>query len=177
MKTNPYEVCPVYENENFLLRKVSLGDVEDLLSCYSDPKTFLNYDNCTSDFHYLSVKEMWDCIMFWLLEYRQSKYVRFAIVDKSRARAVGTIEIFRHESGYGILRVDISSDYENETYLTELLTLADNFFEPFGFDEMLTKGFGDSAGRVKALSDSGYAPFAENERWPRQGYFLKHKNR
>ena len=45
---NPYERCPKYENENYLLRMVSKKDKEDLLKVYSDEKAvpFFNSDNC-----------------------------------------------------------------------------------------------------------------------------------
>lgn len=33
--TNPYERCPVYENENYLLRMVEASDASDLLLVYS----------------------------------------------------------------------------------------------------------------------------------------------
>ena len=33
---NPYEKCPVYENENYMLRMVRKEDKEDLLKVYSD---------------------------------------------------------------------------------------------------------------------------------------------
>ena len=32
---NPYEKCPVYENENYLLRLVETSDALDLLLVYS----------------------------------------------------------------------------------------------------------------------------------------------
>ena len=35
---NPYEKCPVYENENYMLRMVRKEDKEDLLKVYSDEK-------------------------------------------------------------------------------------------------------------------------------------------
>ena len=35
---NPYENCPIYENENYLLRLVELSDAPDLLLVYSDEK-------------------------------------------------------------------------------------------------------------------------------------------
>ena len=43
---NPYEKCPVYENENYLLRLVETSDAPDLLLVYSDEKAvpFFNSD-------------------------------------------------------------------------------------------------------------------------------------
>ena len=56
---NPYEKCPVYENENYMLRMVRKEDKEDLLKVYSDEKAvpFFNSDNCGGDdFHCVTVK-------------------------------------------------------------------------------------------------------------------------
>lgn len=51
-KPDPYDVCPVYESKQFILRQVSPCDAADLLLCYSNPETqaIFNSDNCTSDF-------------------------------------------------------------------------------------------------------------------------------
>ena len=51
--TNPYEKCPVFENEKYLLRYIEAGDAPDLLLVYSDEKAWpiFNSDNCTGDFH------------------------------------------------------------------------------------------------------------------------------
>ncbi len=48
---NPYEKCPVYESEKYLLRLVEASDAPDLLSVYSDEKAvpFFNSDNCHGD--------------------------------------------------------------------------------------------------------------------------------
>lgn len=53
--TNPYEKCPVFESENYLLRLIEPADVKDLLLVYSDEKAvpLFNGDNCNGDdFHY-----------------------------------------------------------------------------------------------------------------------------
>lgn len=35
---NPYEKCPVFENESYLLRLVTAEDAADLLKVYSDER-------------------------------------------------------------------------------------------------------------------------------------------
>ena len=76
---NPYETCPVYENENYLLRLVEPSDAADLLMVYSDEKAVpcFNGDNCHGDnFHYTSMERMESAIRFWLLAYEQKAFVR-----------------------------------------------------------------------------------------------------
>lgn len=51
MKTDIYRTCPIIENSNFLLRRTTLNDKEDLLKVYSDKMSvpFFNSDNCDGD--------------------------------------------------------------------------------------------------------------------------------
>lgn len=121
---NVYEKCPVYETDSFRLRLVTIEDAQALLVCYSDPESVsrLNTDFCTSDFYYTSIEEMTACIKFWLKEYEEHRYVRFAVVPKISGSAVGTVEIFGGEAG--ILRIDLAADYEKEIYIEEILRLA-----------------------------------------------------
>ena len=81
--SNPYQKCPVYETSSFLLRLVQLDDAKDLLACYSDRRAVanMNADCCTSDFYYETLTQMQECIRFWLREYQQQAYIRFAIID------------------------------------------------------------------------------------------------
>ncbi len=76
---NPYEKCPEFENENFLLRMVHAEDLEDLLKVYSDKKAvpFFNSDNCHGDTFYYDTKEkMKKAIDFWFYSYEQKYFVR-----------------------------------------------------------------------------------------------------
>ena len=59
---NPYERCPKYENENYLLRMVSKKDKEDLLKVYSDEKAvpFFNSDNCGEMTFIILLKIEWN---------------------------------------------------------------------------------------------------------------------
>ena len=36
--TNPYETCPIFENESYLIRMIDESDAPDLLLVYSDEK-------------------------------------------------------------------------------------------------------------------------------------------
>ncbi|MBS6511271.1 MAG: N-acetyltransferase, partial [Clostridiales bacterium] len=65
----PYETCPRYENENYMLRMVCKEDKEDLLKVYSDEKAvaLFNSDNCVGDdFHYTTEDRMEQAIAYWL---------------------------------------------------------------------------------------------------------------
>ena len=160
---NPYEKCPVYETQNFKLRLVSENDAEDLLTCYSDPKAqeFFNIDNFPHDCNFNTLEEMLECIKFWLLEYSQEAYIRFCITNKSTNKAIGTIEMFgmvgQYETDPGILRIDISSDYEKTPYLKELFLLCvDNFYSLFGVSTIVTKAIPIAVDRLDALQWVGF---------------------
>ena len=125
--SNPYQKCPVYETSSFLLRLVQLDDAKDLLACYSDRRAVanMNADCCTSDFYYETLTQMQECIRFWLREYQQQAYIRFAIIDKTVKKAVGTAEIFGGTlggglSGFGVLRIDLALPYETAPYSMKL---------------------------------------------------------
>ncbi len=90
---NPYKNCPVYENENYLLRLVELSDAPDLLLVYSDEKAvpYFNGDNCHGDdFHYTTQERMESAVGFWRLAYEQNAFVRWAVIDRRSHRAGDT---------------------------------------------------------------------------------------
>lgn len=154
---NPYEACPVFENENYLLRLVKAEDAPDLLKVYSDEKAvpFFNSDNCHGDdFHYTTLERMQSAIEFWRYSYDNGYFVRWAVVDKMENSAVGTIELFRREedaddggkrtgdyfTGSGILRLDLRSDCERAEAAEEILSLIlPDAFELFGCNMIATK--------------------------------------
>ena len=91
---NPYKNCPVYENENYLLRLVEVSDAQDLLLVYSDEKAvpYFNSDNCHGDdFHYTTPERMESAVGFWRTAYEQNAFVRWTIIDKRTHRANGTV--------------------------------------------------------------------------------------
>lgn len=128
---NPYENCPVFENENYLLRLVESSDAPDLLEVYSDEKAvpFFNSDNCNGDdFHYTTLERMRNAIEFWLWEYREGRYVRWSVLDKNIHKAIGTIELFNRSAddyfnNCGLLRLDLKSDYEHAGNIHEIMSL------------------------------------------------------
>jgi [ribosomal protein S5]-alanine N-acetyltransferase len=180
---SPYETCPILETDHFLLRLVSEEDAEDLLVCYSDTKSQAVFDseNFISNLFYTTVDEMTNCIRFWLQEYGQKMYVRFAVVDKDIQKPIGTVEMFNakghlNDYGNGILRIDLASRYESTEYISELLQLAnDHFYELFGVDLIVIKGRPAEKERVHALTSNGYSPY----RWDnpdRKHYYSRAKD-
>lgn len=99
--SNVYEICPVLENEQFLLRLIEEKDAKDLVKVYGDKNAlpFFNSDNCNGDNFYNPTEEgMSEAIKYWLWEYSRKGFVRFTICDKERGEAVGTIEFFKRVS-------------------------------------------------------------------------------
>lgn len=164
-RVNPYDKCPVYESRNFLLRLVEENDAEDLIDCYSDPISakLFNSDNCTSNFIYKTIDEVEDCIKFWLNEYKDQLYVRFSIVDKSIEKSIGTMEFFAKEEEYkdfgkiGVLRIDLSSKYEKENVIAEILSEVEKYFyDDFQVNSIITKGTPEAKQRVNILNKFGF---------------------
>ena len=179
-KPNPYVKCPEYETQNFILRLVSMDDAEDLLLCYNDPEAqkFFNADNCTSDFKYSTLEEMKACLGFWLDAYKNRYFLRFSIVDKSINKAVGTIEIFGGEHGgeptdFGVLRIDIRHEYENEEALAELISVSDSFFDDVNVEMFITKAIPEAVHRINALLKNGYTPTPIGDGAKREFYYMK----
>lgn len=156
---SPYEKCPVFESENYLLRLVEATDAPQLLSVYSDEKAvpYFNSDNCNGDdFHYTTLERMQSAVEFWLWAYRDKGFVRWVIVDKNVRQAIGTIELFNrggndqeqafqskpkdYFNNCGLLRLDLRSDYECEEKISEVLSLiVPPAFELFECRMMATK--------------------------------------
>ena len=162
---NPYEKCPVYENESYLLRLIEASDAPDLLLVYSDEKAvpFFNSDNCNGDdFHYTTLERMQSAVAFWQQAYTEGWFVRWVIIDKNIGHAVGTIELFnRHANDYfnncGLLRLDLRSDYERAESIYEILSLiAPPTFELFGCQMIATKVPSFAAERKTAVEKLGF---------------------
>lgn len=171
---NPYEKCPVFENESYLLRLVTAEDAADLLKVYSDERAvpFFNSDNCHGDdFHYTTPERMQRAVEFWQYSYENGYFVRWAVVEKRENRAVGTIELFRREvhpenekrakwdyfDGSGILRLDLRSDFERTEKIREILSLIlPEAFALFGCDMIATKIHPENAERKKAAERLGF---------------------
>ena len=180
---NPYETCPVFESENYLLRLIKPTDTQDLLLVYSDEKAvpFFNGDNCNGDdFHYTTLERMQSAVDFWCQAHREGWFVRWVILDKhgrrpdtttnsvdSEARstgntAIGTIELFNREAedyftSCALLRLDLRSDYERADSIYEILSLiVPQTYEMFGSRMAATKVPPFAAERKAAVEKLGF---------------------
>lgn len=167
---NIYEQCPILQNDEYALRLVADGDLSDLLKVYSDVKAvpLFNGDNCHGDdFYYTTVERMRQALDFWKQAYENGWFVRFAVVDKTKNQAVGTIEEFhRDENDFftncGLLRLDLRSDYENRGAIESILSLiARPSFELFGCDKVATKAVSSAVERIEALTAAGFVKSSE----------------
>jgi|LGVE01.1.fsa_nt_gb hypothetical protein len=179
---DPYIKCPVIENDRFLFRLVEESDAKELLSCYSDRASvkLFNSDNCPIDFYFDSLDELTKLIQFWLREYGESGYVRFAIMDKTLKKVIGTIEIFAKKDMYklyhkvGLLRVDLASKYETNDDLDDIFALIDdNFAQLFGINSLLTKAIPVAKARIKLLESRGYTLLDGHELTNYDDYYIK----
>lgn len=161
---NPYEKCPIYENDNCLLRFVEASDAPDLLRVYSDEKAvpYFNSDNCDGDFHCTLLEHVQGMIEAWQWEYKRKGFVRWSIIDKKIQRAVGTIELFHRQSEdyfdhCGILRLDLGSDYERKEHIFEILSLIIHpAFELFDCRMIATKVPQFASERKQAVEQLGF---------------------
>lgn len=162
---NVYESCPKFENNVFLIRRTEKGDRDDLLKVYSDIKAvpFFNGDNCHGDdFHYTTPERMEQALDFWEQSYLGGWFVRFSVIDKAVNAAVGTVELFKRASedfygGYGILRLDLRSDYEKESIILNILSLIiPPAYSLFGCESVATKAVKEAGERISALEKYGF---------------------
>lgn len=167
---DPYEKCPVYENENYLLRLVEASDAPDLLLVYSDKKAvpIFNSDNCNGDdFHYTTLERMQSAIEFWQWAYQEKGFVRWTVIDKNIQHAIGTIELFNRRSedyfnDCGLLRLDLRSDYEHTENILEILSLiTPPTFELFDCQMIATKVPAYAYERKTAVEKSGFTASTE----------------
>jgi hypothetical protein len=179
-KPDPYEKCPEYESVNFFLRLVSMDDAEDLFACYSDPEAqkFFNADHCTSDFKFSTLGHMKAYMAGWMDAYKKRHFIRYSIIDKNIGKAIGTMEIFGGARGgkrdeFGVLRIDIQHEYENEASLDELIKISDSFFYDVSTERFITKAIPEAAQRINALIQNGYAPASIGEGGKREHYYMK----
>lgn len=166
-----YKECPDFETEHFHIRLVQLEDAESLVGCYSDSKSqeLFNADNCIGDFRIQTINSMRECLSAWLKAYEQEEFIRFAIVDKTLHKAVGTIEMFGGD--IGILRIDIMSSYEEELYLNEIVdTCIKNFYNLFSVKIIATKAIEKAQNRIKVLCEEG---FCLSDFRGREHYYLR----
>ena len=154
---NAYIKCPIITTKSFTLRLIEKSDSEALFSCYHDKEAvrFMNDDNCDFGFFVESQEKMLQTVRYWLDFYEKQCFIRFAIVDNSDGKAVGTMEGFCAETG--VLRVDIASAYEKAPLLAELFQAAqEKFRRIFGNEYLVTKAVADAAERRQALTQGGW---------------------
>ncbi|MBP2643743.1 MAG: acetyltransferase [Firmicutes bacterium] len=165
MKTDPFIICPQYETNSFIIRKLAIEDSEDLFLCYSDPiaAKFFNGDNCGDDFFYNDFSKFKKCVEYWIEANNIHDFVRFSIINKQNNKSVGTVEIcpsHRYSKGQeciGILRIDIMSVFETKTFIKELYdVLIDNLYKDFEVDFLLTKAILEACARIETLEEHSF---------------------
>ena len=87
-------------------------------------------------------------------------FVRLSIIDKQTEKAVGTVEMFGGD--FGVLRIDICSEYETESYLSELIDCAIKYFyDDFATDIIYFKTAEHAIERITAIKNYGFVPTDE----------------
>jgi [ribosomal protein S5]-alanine N-acetyltransferase len=167
MSKDIYEECPMYKKKLITLRQTNMEDAQELLKCYSDEKSvpFFNSDNCHGDdFHYTTMERMEQAISFWDFSYKNKYFVRWTVILNDTKVKVGTIEMFHRVADdefnhYGILRIDLQSDYEVQAVIDDILEIVnENFYKAFDVEAILTKAIPDSSERIISLVQKGYQP-------------------
>lgn len=164
MSIDVYEQIPVMESDKFLLRKIDDTDAEDLLKVYSDTVSvpIFNSDNCVDNFYYESIEEIKNTIAYWKGEYQRRYYVRWAIVDRRRKCAIGTVEMFNRKAkdyfnNCGLLRLDLRSDYEKQDIIENILDIIiREAKEMFECEMIATKAISIAKERIRALESLGF---------------------
>lgn len=163
---NIYETCPVFEHEKFEIRLLMNEDCDDLLKVYSDKNAlpFFNIDSCDGDnFYYATQERMSAAIDFWNMAYKYGWFVRLSIVDKSVKSVIGTAELCKRVSedkfnNMCILRVDVRSDYEQESALYDIFSRITPEIEGLlGCTGVLTKAPIYAVDRIKAIKKVGFS--------------------
>lgn len=167
MNNDVYKECPKYKNKLITLRKTSEDDLEELLKCYSDEKVvpLFNSDNCHGDnFNYETIEKMRQAIEFWEYSYENRQFVRWTVILNDTNEKIGTIEMFHRLAEdefnhYGILRIDLKSEYEIQNIIKNILAITNEFFYgAFDVKHILTKAVPIATERINALMEMGYKP-------------------
>lgn len=187
MIESPFDVCPEYETDHFVIKKVMLEDAPALLDVYSDSQTRLhmNNDNCGGEWQCDSIDVIEEGIRSWDQAFDQRNYIRWSIHLKESNKTIGTIELapvpgelrfFDGACSTGILRIDLKSDYETEAIFTEIYKMTNNdMIEVFGIEKIVTKGLDDDHNRLTGLSNSKYHRLADYEILPFSNYYISYK--
>ncbi len=178
--TTIYTECPLYPGERVTLRQTKTEDAAELLKCYSDEKAvpFFNDDNCLDNFHYSTLEQMQQEILFWCESYQNRGFVRWTLIHHETSERIGTVEMFHRGvlagiGSHGILRIDLRSHYENRSILQDILKIADrHFYRDFDVTNILTKAIPEAKERILALEQMGYELFS----FEKEHYYIKHKD-
>lgn len=162
---NIYRECPLFENNDYEIRLFRDEDCHDYLKVYGDKNAlpYFNSDNCDGDnFYYPTIDRMNDALDFWIQSYETEWFVRWAIIDKTLSKAIGTIEAFhrpyREDFGeVGVIRLDVGSEYEKADILKEILELfVPKAYEFFDCSEIITKISNYAVERAEAAESIGF---------------------
>lgn len=102
---------------------------------------------------------MKQAVDFWVFSYKERYFVRWTIIDKE---AVGTIELFHRDEDQhfyecGLLRLDLRSDYENESQIADIIALIkEATYDLFYCNIIATKAVPEATERLKALQELGF---------------------
>ena len=100
---------------------------------------------------------MKQAIEFWNYSYINRYFVRWTIITNSTNEIIGTIEMFHRIAEddfnhYGVLRIDLNSDYENQKYIDAILGIVnESFYSLFNVKSILTKAFPTAKERLISL--------------------------
>ena len=162
---NIYKCCPTLESGKFMIRLFQDADCDDLVKVYGDKNAlpFFNSDNCDGDnFYYATKERMAEALSFWHMSYDGGWFVRLSIVDKEKSIVIGTVELCLRVSEdafdhMGILRVDVRSDYEQESALYDIFALiTPKVKEMLGCNGVLTKAPIYAVERIQAIQKVGF---------------------
>jgi ribosomal-protein-alanine N-acetyltransferase len=167
MMKDIYEECPIYKKGLITLRQTNMEDAEELLKCYTDEKAvpLFNSDNCDGDdFHYTTIERLKQAIEFWDFSYKNKYFIRWTVIMNDTSERIGTIEMFHRTEDdefnhYGVLRIDLQSNYETQPIIDEILDIAhENFYKAFNVKAVLTKAVPNDSERIASLIKKGYKP-------------------
>ena len=105
---------------------------------------------------------MKEAIDFWTMSYKNGWFARLSIIDKKEQTAIGTVELCLRVSedefnNMGILRVDVRSDYEKESFLHSIFSLVTpNLEKMLGCNGILTKAPIYAIERINAIQKLGF---------------------
>jgi hypothetical protein len=162
-----YETCPIYRSMLITLRQTNMEDANDLLKCYCDEKAvpFFNSDNCDGDnFYYTAIERMRQGIEFWEFSYRNKYFVRRTVILNDTNEKIGTTEMFHRIANdefnhYGVLRIDLQSDYERKSIIADTLEISnEHFYKAFDVEGILSKAIPSANQRITSLLQNGYKP-------------------